>query len=240
MTTIVTIDAPRHRSLRVDRTPSPNLGDARRFVQIAVPEFPALAGQTPILISKESDTGAFICGAMFGFDENENLFLGHDGRWGGYRPLNLEREPFVVLNGELAIDMDSPRVNAPGGELLFDAEGQPTACLQRGKAALEALRPGLAATRAFLSDLVGMRLLTPLEVELSFDDGSELRLEELYTVQPATLRQLGDAQVLELFRKGHLYLLDLMILSMQQLPKLAERKNRRLAGLDQPAGAFPF
>jgi hypothetical protein len=229
---IAIIDSVAHRDLRVDFSPSAARGDGRHVVQVAVSEFPQLATRCPLTVAKDSDTGAFFCGAVLGFEEGENLFLRAEGGYDGYRPLNLQREPLFVVDGRLAIDLDSPRVTEVGGEALFDGAGQPAQGLDRARAALEALRPGLAVTRDFLAELVRLRLLRPIEVELEFDDGSSRWLADIYVIDQERLRELPDAEVLSLFRTGQLYLIDLMILSVQQIPSLAERKNRRLSGLE--------
>jgi hypothetical protein len=39
---------------------------------------------------------------------------------------------------------------------------------------------------------------------------------------------LPDATVVDLFRRGYLHLVYLMIASLKQIPVLAQRKNRRL------------
>ncbi len=41
-------------------------GDNQRFVQVVVAEFSHLVLHYPILLSKDSETGAFFCGAMLG------------------------------------------------------------------------------------------------------------------------------------------------------------------------------
>jgi hypothetical protein len=236
MPSLAVIHPVEHKALRVDFKPSATRGDARHVVQVVVGEFPELAGQCPLILAKDSETGAFFCGAMLGFEDGENLFLRPDGGYEGYRPLNLRREPLAVLDGRLAIDLSSPRVTEFGGESLFDGEGAPGPGLTQAKAALEALRPGLAATGAFLAELVRLRLLRQASFELSFDDGVTRRLEDIYMVDPARVRELADTEVLALFRQGYLYLIDLMILSMQQLTRMASRKNLWLAGGDGAAG----
>jgi hypothetical protein len=235
MANIIVLDREKHRALRIERRPSTRHGDNQRFVQVVVREFPLLAIQCPILISKDADTGAFFCGAMLGFDEGENLFLAENGGHEGYRPLNLQRAPFYVAGGELAVDLDSPRIVAAGGERVFDDAGQPTPYLESIRTVFGELRPGLEMTKGFVEALVRHRLLAPMDVQLSFDDGSSRELTGLYTIDQEALRNLPDAAVLELFRQGYMYLIHLMIVSVKQISNLASRKNSRL--LDGDAGA---
>jgi hypothetical protein len=228
MTNIVLLDHVAHRGMTVERRAGAAYGDDRRFVQVVIREFPLLAVQYPILVSKDSETGGFYCGAMLGFDEGENLFLKPGGGHEGYRPLNLQRAPFFVADEKLAIDLDSPRVNAGEGEPLFEADGRPTPFTESIKLVFGELRPGIAQTKAFLDTLLRLNLLAPMEVELSFDDGSTIRLQDLYTIDGDVLRGLPDAEVLELFRRGYLYLVHLMLVSVKQIASLATRRNDRL------------
>ena len=130
MTNIVVLNTEAHRDLRVRAKASARFGDDQRFVPVVVGEFALLAVHYPILLSKDAETGAFYAGAMLGFDEGENLFLDEAKGFDAYRPLNLQRAPFFAAGDELAIDLDSPRVDEVEGELLFDDRGTPTPYLQ--------------------------------------------------------------------------------------------------------------
>jgi hypothetical protein len=70
-------------------------------------------------------------------------------------------------------------------------------------------------------------LLEPVDVVLGFDDGTQRNLQDLYTVNQDALRKLPDAAVLELFRRGYLQLIYVLIASLKQIPVLAQKKNSR-------------
>jgi hypothetical protein len=215
-----------HRDLRVQAEAAAKFGDNQRFVPVVIAEFPLLVPHYPILFSKDSDTGAFFCGAMLGIDEGENLFLKKDGRGQeGYRPLNLQRAPFFVSGEDLAIDLDHARLAVHDGQALFNDQGEPTAYLESIKAAFQQLKRGAEMTKRFTAALLNSNLLEPVDIILSFDDGSKRNLADLYTVNQEVLRQLPDAAVLELFRRGYLQLIYLLIASLKQIPILAQKKN---------------
>jgi SapC len=227
VTNVVVLNTELHRSLRVFGEPSAQFGDNQRFVQVVVTEFPQLVLQYPILFSKDADTGAFYCGAMLGFDEGENLFLKEGRGYEGYRPLNLQRLPFYTHGSDLAIDLDHPRVNAEGGTALFTGNGEATAYLDSIKSAFRDLRPGIEMTKQFVATLMKLRLVEPVDITLQLDDASKRELAGLYTINKDVLRNLADAQVVELFRRGYLQLIYLMIASLKQVSTLAEKKNAR-------------
>jgi len=226
MTNIQLLNNQLHHALRVQAGAAARYGDNQRFVPVILGEFPYLAVHYPILLTKDQDTGAFFAGAMLGIDEGENLFL--DGRgMETYRPFNLQRGPFFTSGNEVAIDLDNPRIDE-GGRPLFTETGEPTQYLQSIMALFRDLKPGLEMTKAFVETLVRLKLIEPIDVDLAFDDGSKRSLTGLYTINQNALQDLSDALVTDLFRRGYLQLIYLMIASLKQIPVLARRKNNAL------------
>lgn len=228
MTQIATLSNEAHRSLRVDGRPSAAYGDNQRFAQVIVGEFTHLVVHYPILFSKDAATGRLYCGVLLGYDKGENLFLEEWREGRGYRPLLLQRAPFLTYGRYLAIDLDHPRVGVEAGEPLFTDDGRPTAYLESIKQAVRYLHSGMHATEAFIARLLELRLIEPIELELEFDDGSRRDGVGLYTIDAGALAALEDATVVELHRRGYLRLIDFMIASLKQLPVLTSRKNARL------------
>ena len=226
MTNVALLNNHDHRAVRVQAGASARYGDNQRFVAVILGEFPHLVAHYPILLTKDQNTGAFFAGAMLGFDEGENLFLDARGME-TYRPLNLQRGPFFTAGTEVAIDLDSPRLEA-GGKPLFTEQGEPTQYLQSIMALFRDLKPGLEMTKIFVEILVGLKLVEPIDIDLAFDDGSKRKLTGLYTVNQQSLAVLPDATVIDMFRKGYLQLIYLMIASLKQVPVLARLKNDAL------------
>jgi SapC len=226
VTNIVVLNSQAHRTLRVQPAAAAQYGDNQHFVAVVVSEFAYLVAHYPILLSKDANTGSFYCGAMLGFDIGENLFL--DGGTDTYRPINLRRAPFFTAGGDIAIDLDSPRVNATGGVALFADSGEASPYLDSIKAIFRELRPGLEQTKVFVETVMKLKLVEPIEIDVGFDDGTTRQLEGLYTINQDALRELPDAAALELFRRGYLHLIYLMITSLKQVPVLAQKKNKRI------------
>ena len=114
---------------------------------------------------------------------------------------------------------------------LFDSDGEPSADLRKVQRALAALKAGLGESDAFIRPLLELRLIEPIDISLSFDDGERIRLEGLYSIGRDGLADLDDSAALRLFRAGYLQLACIMIESLNQIPLLAQRRNARLAGL---------
>jgi hypothetical protein len=228
VTQIATLNNEAHRSLRVDGRPSAAYGDNQRFAEVIVGEFVHLVVHYPILFSKDAATGQLHCGVLLGYDEGENLFLEEWRAGRAYRPLLLQRVPFLTCGKYLAIDLDHPRVGVEAGEPLFTDDGRPTAYLESIKQAVRYLQSGMQATRIFIARLLELRLVEPIDLEVEFDDGSRRDGVGLYTVDAGALGALDDATVVELHRRGYLRLIDFMIASLKQLPLVTARKNARL------------
>jgi hypothetical protein len=226
MSNIVLLDSQSHRGLRVHAQPGAHYGDNQRFVAAVVNEFQALAMHYPILFSKDADTGQFYCGAMLGFDADENLFLDEHRALAVYRPLNLQRGPFLTAGSDLAIDLDHPRVAPTGDQELFTETGDPTGYLQSIMGLMRDLRPGLERTRIFIDTLLGLKLIEAMTISARFDDGNNREFTGLYTINRDRLKDLPDAAALDLFRRGYLQLIYLMLASLEHVSALARRKNR--------------
>lgn len=222
MSKIVLLNSEEHKHLKIRTEASAELGDGQRFVPVVLNEFQFLVAHYPLLFSKDSNTGAFYCGAVLGFDEGENLFLEEDV----WRPLNLRRMPFYTAGDEVAIDLSSPRVGEKG-EALFTAAGEPSQFLIATVGALREVRQGGETMQDFITTLLKLNLIEPLDVTLDFDDGKR-SLQGLYTINRDVLAALEDAQIVDLFRRGYLQHIHFMIASLRQIANLANRKNRHL------------
>jgi hypothetical protein len=225
---LAALDAREHAGVRL-RAITPEIP---HFVEILAAEFAAAAAVCPIFFAKNPETGAFYTAALFGFKSGENLLAGPGDRRPPYVPLDQQRAGFYVSGEHIAIDLDNPRFALSGteGEPLFEDGGQPGPMLRQIQRKLGQLVQGKLATDAFITRLLELKLIEPIDVSLQFDDGEKLVLDGLYTVSLDALRDLDDAEVLNLFRSGHLQLIYAMTGSLKQIGVLAERRNRMLAG----------
>ena len=203
------------------------------FVQILAGEVVAAAACCPILFTKESTTGAFYAGAMFGFKPGENL-LGTAEERGGFTPLMLQREGFFLSEQHIAIDRDHALFSESDGQPLFDEGGLPGAALRAIQRTLGEIHTGLEQAKAFISALSELKLIEPIEISLNFDDGERLTLQGLYTVSLDRLREIDDAAAIRLFRAGHLQLAYAMAASLKQIGRLARLRNHRKIGVRAP------
>jgi hypothetical protein len=216
------LDPRRHGDLRL------RAGEeaAPHFVQVLTGEFAAAAACCPILFTKDSGTGGLYAGAMLGFKADDDLLRTVEAR-GGFTPLALQRAGFYISGQHVAIDRDDPRFSAVDGEPLFDDTGQPGNRLRAIQRILGEMTTGLEQTKAFIAAVSDLKLVEPIDVSLTFDDGERLTLQGLYTVSLDRLRDLDDAAALRLFRAGHLQFAYTMAASLKQIGRLARLRNSR-------------
>ena len=211
------------RALAAERTVGP-------FVRVVLDEIVMAAASCPLLLSKHAETGAFYIGALMGFKERELLIERPDGK-PSFIPMEWDREGFFAVDEHIALDRDCRRFAEDQGELLFDQNGQPTPSLTAAQRALGRLISASAGTDLFIAELVAHRLIEPIDISLSFDDGERLRLDGLYTVSLDAIADLDDLSSLRLLRAGHLQIAYAMTASLQHIALMSRRRNEQLVSV---------
>lgn len=204
--------------------------ETRRFTEVVASEFAAAAVCCPIFFAKNAETGEFYAGALFGFEEGSLLTGGEPDGIDPFVSLDRKRAGFYIAGDHIAIDEAHPRFTRGEGEPLFQSDGSPAPALRAIQSVLTQLHTGKRETSVFLEAMMTLRLIEPIDVSLSFDDGQKLSLQGLYTIGLDGLNDLDDATVVSLFRAGHLQLAYTVALSARQVPVMAARHNARLSG----------
>lgn len=226
MRTLEVIDSVRHGSIRAL---GPEMSGGT-FARIILDEIPSASACCPLLLSRHSETNGFYIGALMGLAEGEILVDHPDGR-PAFRPLEWDREGFFAVGAHMAIDPANDRFDGSRGESLFDRQGQASAPLKLAQRAIGRLIADAGATDAFIAAMEACRLIEPVDVSLSFDDGQRLRLEGLYTISLDAIRAMDDSPLLRLVRAGHLQAAYAIANSIHHIGLMARRRNAQLASL---------
>ncbi len=222
---LVGLNPEEHANLSVRSTPP----EARRFTEIVVSEFAAAAVCCPIFFAKNADTGEFYAGALFGFEDDAPLTGGEADQIDPFVSLDRRRAGFYIAGDHIAIDEANSRFSRTEGEPLFQSDSSPAPALRAIQSVLTQLHNGKRETETFIRAMMDLRLIEPIDISLSFDDGQKLSLQGLYTIGLDGLAELDDDTVVSLFRAGHLQLAYTVALSARQLPVMAARHNSRLS-----------
>lgn len=234
----VLVDSSTHKDIRVKYAPSVVVTSIGRNCPVIVQEFQHLAAEYPIMMTKNQDTGRFVCVALFGFDEEENLFV-EDSRWqSSYIPLNIQRQPFMIGAKEndagesehvVLLDEADERVQASEGEVLFNDRGFPTPFMDKITSILRALQLGFELNDKFVDRMLELDLVSPATFEIKFDNGETREVRGVYTINQDRLRALDPTVAAELHQAGFLEAAHMMLASLGQVQKLIDRKNRSLS-----------
>jgi hypothetical protein len=171
--------------------------------------------------------------ALFGFEDNENLFLTENSWDATTIPLLVDRLPFLIgQHGDemmIHIDMESPRVSKTEGEPVFLEHGGMTPYLENINSMLVTIHQGMQSNAAFVEALVKYELLESFALDVQLDDGSQHRLAGFHTIHEENLGKL-DAEALDSLHKADfLAPICYQLASLSNFRALIDRKNARHA-----------
>ena len=232
----VLLDNVIHKDLKIIGKRSESLGDNIPSLMTFPFEYRDVQTNFPICFCKDPETGQFYSAALFGFEEDENLFLDGDVWKAAYTPLMLERQPFFIgshndNNGEqrhIYLDLDSPRVSLTDGHPLFLEQGGTSAYLQRISSILEAIHQGQLQTQEFVELMLKYDLIESFTLNVELNDGSNNHLQGFYTINEEKLKDLDAKNIAQLIETGYLEAIFMMIASMSNFRTLIDKKNKRL------------
>ena len=233
MTNNVLLNNVDHKDLRVITTRGADYGDNVMFAPTFPGEFRSVQAHYPIVFRKTAD-GQFQPLALFGFQENQNLFLGPQGWDATYVPLMIERLPFLIGRSDqqllVHVDLDSPRISRTAGEPVFLPHGGSTQFLERMNSVLLAIHEGVASTTAFVAKLLEYQLLESFVLDIQLANGSQNRLTGFYTLNEERLTNLSGFALELMSKAGQLQAAYMAVASLSNFRSLIERQNRLHAG----------
>ena len=224
-----------HTDTRINTDRSAELGDNVQLAMTFPAEFRSIQTTYPILFRKNGEND-FIPVALFGFEQNENLFLSEAGWDARYIPAMILKEPFLIgTQGDdedptrvLSMDMDNPRVTTEKGEMLFGALGEMTEFLEAQASALEAIYEGHQKNELFVKALLAEDLLESVTLDITLNDGSRNSLLGFYTINEEKISELS-AETLHLFNRNDMLLpLFMALASTSNFQRLIDLKNAKL------------
>jgi hypothetical protein len=230
-----------HKDLKISAERSTQMGDNVWYAQTFPMEFRSAQAHYPIMFQKDGNTGQFMPVTLFGFKNEENLFL-KDGKWDcSYIPMSIQRLPFYIGFQEnvdngiaekkrvITMDMDSPKINTVNGNALFFEFGGNSDYLEHIANVLETLHLGLEENNDFIEALTTCELLESVTLDIELNDGSKNQLIGFYTINEDKLNDLSQALLSRLHQAGFLQAIYMVIASQSHINKLVTRKNNQLS-----------
>ncbi len=232
MTNLVALNPEKHKHLKINKDKLEAQGANERIVPVVIGEFSKLVVQYPIALTKSEETGEFICVAVLGFEQKENLFW-NNNRWDGiYTPLNIIRQPFFIGNDQgqsvVCIDEHGSSVSEQQGEAIFNKNGGESQFLLNIKTMLAGLLEQERVTKEFIKTLVEYDLLIAMPLDITFGNGEAHRVRGFYTVDESKLETLEPSKLVDLQKNKYLTPLHMIMASTGHFYSLVEMKNRTL------------
>ncbi|GGB61885.1 SapC family protein [Shewanella inventionis] len=237
MTQHVLLNSIDHKDLKINTSRSAALGDNLWYSVTFPQEFRSIQAHYPIFFHKDATTGQFYSVALFGFTQNENLFLSNEGWNASYIPLTVRRQPFLIgqqtvredgverQQRVIHIDLDHPRVSQTEGEALFLPYGGNTPLLDEVGEMLELIHHGLIDNQQFIEALIKHELLESFTLDIELDNGKKHQMIGFYTINENTLATLSADTLATLHQQGYLQAIFMALASQSKVRDLLNLKN---------------
>ena len=244
----VALDTVLHRDLRLknELNAIPRLAPFTSFM-VSVSEFADAALNFPILFVRAApdalgkDTVAPV--AVFGMKPGENLFVTAENKWdAGYVPAMLRAYPFTMARIEgsdrwaMVFDNTWEGMSRTEGLPLFNEKGEASELLNGIHKFVQDLETDLERTRQACAALLELKLLKPMRFDATLANGESLSVDGFMTVDEEVLSKLPDAQIAQMYRNGLLGLLQIHMLSLNNMRRLLDRRISQ-KGVSAPAVA---
>lgn len=225
-----------HADLRIDTRKKMEYGDSVGGSIIFPSEVLAAQKEYPIFFQKSSETGEFQMIVLFGFKQDENLFLTESGWQAEFIPAVIERDPFLIgfqadsSTGEkrpvVHIDMDSPRITSEGkGVPVFLDNGGNSPYLDAVTKHLDIVNEGVGAAQKMFEVFTEYALIESIALDIEFNDGTGYNSNMYYTINQDRIYELHGDEVVKLHQGGYLQLAYLILASFGNLKRLVDRRN---------------
>ena len=241
----VALDSAQHRNLKL-RLPITDWSLAKNLnaIFVAAAEFGDVCREFPIVLvkaGKEPDGSEAIAPiAVFGLQQNENLYVS-GGRWRAtYMPAVLRAYPFCIAridNERFAICVDTAwsGTSVLDGQPLFTDDGQQAELMKEMTKHLEALETEIQRTRLVGKRLQELDVLREMRFDATLPDGRQHTVDGFLTVDDKKMTELPDSVVGELHRSGILGLVHLHWVSLGNMRRLVDWHVERSAANEQAA-----
>ncbi|MET0218343.1 MAG: SapC family protein [Burkholderiales bacterium] len=201
-------------------------------IPISRVEFPVAARDYPIVFVA-SDGKRFAPVAEVGIEDGQNLFVLPGNEWepAAYFPAYVRRYPFcmakVTVDGREQAQrlacVETLSIHAKGDN-LFDQAGNPTPTWVEREKLLFEYEQDLARTEALCGVLAELDLLEPMTMQAKTPVGESLNLAGMHRVTEARLAAVDHAKLRALFENGSVARIYAHLLSLDNFPRLLERR----------------
>ena len=230
-----------HQNIKVNPKLSVELGNNVASTLIFPTEFNSIQKEFAILLRKHPETEKFYALSLFGFENEENLFLSNktnSGWQANYVPAMLAKGPFLIgfqdqskadgneKEAVIHIDMNNARVGETEGMPLFLEHGGNSSYLEYIANTLHCINDGQHLSEIMFTAFTELGLIEALNIEFELYNGDKYDLQGYYTINEEKLATLDGANLEKLNRAGFLQSAFQIISSLSNLQTLINMKNQ--------------
>lgn len=236
---VVPVNRERHARTRIKEITGFGFAKDFHIAYLTMHEFARAAAVYPIVFVEDKEKDAFRPVTLLGLDAGENLFVSDAGKWeASYIPAIIRRYPFALAGSgteghfTICLDEGSSLVSVDGkdgeGSPLFDDKGEPTQVIENVKRYLAELQQMDQITLEFSKTLAELNMFTPLQMRVREGD-REKNIAGCWVVNEERLNNLSNDKFLELRTKRFLPAIYAQLMSLAQIERLMQLKDKRLA-----------
>lgn len=195
------------------------------FIPISAKEIVEAQKCYPIFFLKDSE--GIVPFVAMGVQQDKNLFIDEDGNFKDncYIPAIFRAYPFSVTkineNFSLVIDEQS-FIDYPGNKRFFNQKGNLTKEAKEIVKIVEAIYADLFQTKELLTVLDEKKLLKSVNITIQVHKKNYI-FENMLVIDTQRLKNLDDASIVELFKKGILDIATLHIASLSNIEHLGKK-----------------
>lgn len=172
--------------------------------------------------------------ALFGFDEESNLFVKNNNWTAFYRPAYVMRYPFALARTvdqkqvALCIDDTWEGFSTSQGNPLFDSSGKPTEDLSRAKTFAENFEVEVDKTKKICQQFWDMGIFKKMSFQAKSKDGKDVTTNFM-VVDEAKLQALDEKTILYLHQSGLRSLIEMHLVSLGIMYRMSKVDESRKA-----------
>lgn len=233
MSNYVLLDPAQHQDIKIKPHSNFAFSEHQHHASLVVHEFGAAASSFPVVYMKEPTQGQFRAVAMLSLVAGANPFFTEQEWLAVHVPSAFLRKPFEfgpdpVQEKTLTIYIDeqSDYLSQSEGEALYQ-NGEPSQFLLQIQQKMAEYYQQEQLTHQFTQQLLKLNLLKEIELMMEFSDGKKTQVKGIYTIDEEALRQLPEADILDLNKKNFLLPIHAILSSLIQVNRLIKQHNYR-------------
>lgn len=202
---------------------------------ISASEFSAAGRDYPIVFASVDEGRTYAPVVVLGLNQGSNLFIDGQGEWDAavYLPAFVRRYPFCISkvyvdgnpSGERMVCVAKAYVD-DGGVALFDAQGKPEQRWHAIERLLAEYEGDLDLTAQMCAAFARLQLFKPFSMQVIEGGRSGAKLQGMFRVDEATLRDLKPASHKVLVNKGFMGRIYAHLHSLENFQRLYARSTR--------------